>query len=216
MIAQAIETVVEKASVQQKAPPKQVSPAHKEEVKKKIKKGQTENGGGGTVHEANMDAEAIDEQLRQLVKQRYNSVQTFFNEATKGDGISRKEWKAALQRLGMRLSDAARKRLRKRIVKDGSKVIRLETLSVFIGGVMSSTEKAGDSGDDSRLCFVPTEVPDLPAKFQARESPLNALIDALVSNASATVSLTAPKSRQSNKVASHGMVCLLFYSCAYS
>ena len=50
-----------------------------------------------------MDADAIDEQLRQLVKQRYGSAEKFFNSTTSEVGISRKEWKAALHRLGMRL-----------------------------------------------------------------------------------------------------------------
>jgi hypothetical protein len=62
---------------------------------------------GETIHEGNLDTEMVDEQLRQKIKEKWGNVTEFFDDATKGDGdgISRKEWKAALQRLGMDLSD---------------------------------------------------------------------------------------------------------------
>jgi hypothetical protein len=60
------------------------------------------------VHESNTDVQIIDEQLRQLIKVKYGSAEEFFADATKKEGISRKEWKAALQRLGMALGDGER------------------------------------------------------------------------------------------------------------
>ena len=60
---------------------------------------------GEVIHESNMDVEIVDDHLRQLIKAKYGTAGSFFNDVTKRNGISRKEWKAALQRLGMVLGD---------------------------------------------------------------------------------------------------------------
>lgn len=101
MIAQAIQAVVDKTSVLQSAPPKIVS--KKGRGLKTVKTKDADYG--GTVHEANMDAEDIDKQLRQRVVQNYGKVEDCFADICKGDSMTRKEFKAGLSKLGMRLSD---------------------------------------------------------------------------------------------------------------
>ena len=157
-----------------------------------------------TIHQSNMNAAAVDSLLRQLVRSNYESVEKFF-EAAKGQGgvIGRTDWKTATKLLGLNVGNTARKELRKRIA-GSSKTITLEQLSSFVGG-------AGKSGSVSRqipesasdLCVIPLEVPPLPDKFHPRDGPLKALIASLVEQQTATVSLTAPKAR--NSIASQGM-----------
>jgi hypothetical protein len=152
-----------------------------------------EKSRGATVHESNMDAQAVDEQLRQLIKEKFGDVRSFFVDATQGEGISRKEWKVALHRLGMALSDGARKSSRKRIASDGSKTISLSALSFFVEGSANGGSKLQmATPKDSALCTIPSDVPDLPTIFQPRDGPLKALIASLMGDSTSTVSLTAP------------------------
>ena len=92
-----------------------------------------QNTSNGVIHEGNVDAEIIDEQLQQLIKDKYGDAATFFSSVTAEDGISRGRWKAALRQLGMSLSDASRKALRKRVAMDGSKMITCKALTKFMG-----------------------------------------------------------------------------------
>ena len=111
-----------------------------------------------------------------------------------------------------KLFTASRKALRKRIAADGSKTITCQDLVSFMGSGPNIVNqiKAGvdvdQNTDNTTLCPIPSDVPNLPAIFQPRDGPLRALITSLTGDSSTTVSLTAPKARRNNtKVTSQGM-----------
>jgi hypothetical protein len=172
-----------------------------------------------------MDAKIIDEQLRQLITEKWGDAETFFNNVTKGDGISRGKWKAALRQLGMDLSDESRKALRKRVTVDGSKMVSLKALIKFMGSDSKKMANFTDGGGNEiettveagqhDLAPIPSECPSLPSNFHSRGAAQDELVALLVGVAqdSDCISLTAPKSR-SNKVTSQGSTNLFsFFSC---
>lgn len=164
------------------------------------------------IHATNMSADAVDAQLRQLVHQKHGTTESWFEEnKNKNDEISRNGFKTALHRLGLDLSDDARKRLRKRIAL-GSKTITSAQLSVFVDGVKSpivcSDAEAGSVEGAGALCPIPSAVPPLPENFHCRDGPLQALVVSLTYDSHATVSLTAPKAKNSkanNCITSQGI-----------
>jgi hypothetical protein len=68
------------------------------------------------IHHTNLNADAVDVQLRQLVHSKYGGCSAFF-EAAKGKGgvIGRTAWKSAMKMAGLDIGNTARKELRKRI-----------------------------------------------------------------------------------------------------
>ena len=102
MIAQAIDEAVDrtKAAIENVAVEKVVDIA-----KPVLKTNRSSQNPGEVIHEGNIDAQIVDAELRRLIKEKCGSSENFFNGATKGNDISRKEWKAALRHLGMTLSD---------------------------------------------------------------------------------------------------------------
>lgn len=169
------------------------------------------------IHVKNMTADVIEGRLKELVLEKYGSATAFFNAASKeGSGIiSRKDFKAAIRRLGLDLSDASRKVLRKKVACDGSKCITLQLLTKFIEGDQPVTKDANKDtqakakGAHRGLAPIPSDVPALPPNFQPRGAAQDALLASLVqiTESGSTVSLTAPKSR-SNKV----LFFLFFFS----
>jgi hypothetical protein len=151
----------------------------------------------------NLDIDAADAVLRQLVKSNYGSATTWFQKIKgKSGSVSRQNWKAAIQQIGLAVDDETRKAIRKRVARDGSKLINLSQLTSFIDPVESTSTSASDSA--SELCEIPLEVPSLPDNFHPRDGPLKALVASLVEQQTTTVSsITAPKAR--NAVSSQGM-----------
>ena len=59
-----------------------------------------------SIHESNMDAQAIDNHVRRRITNRYGNAEAFFEDAAQGgSGITRKQWKSALKQLGLSMSD---------------------------------------------------------------------------------------------------------------
>jgi hypothetical protein len=150
----------------------------------------------------NLEIDAAEAVLRQLVKSNYGSATTWFQTIKgKSGSVSRQNWKAAIQQIGLAVDDETRKAIRKRVARDGSKLITLSQLSSFINPVDSVSNSASDSA--SELCAIPLEVPSLPDKFHPRDGPLKALVASLVEQQTTTVSsITAPKAK--NAIASQG------------
>jgi hypothetical protein len=123
-----------------------------------------------TIHVVNMSAEVIEAHFRKLVKEKFGGVEGFFA-AAKGDkiNIGRKDFKSALRLLGLGLTDAARKQLRKKI---GGKhpAITLELLTQFVGEIHSKRTKeqlATNHNTRGGLADLPIEVPELPSAFKS-------------------------------------------------
>ena len=151
------------------------------------------------VHSTNLDVDAAEAQLRQLVKSNYGSAIKWFEEIKgKSGSISRTDWKTATKQIGLAVNNEIRKAIRKRVARDGSKLINLSQLSSFIDPVDSASDSTSDSTSDSasELCAIPLEVPSLPDNFHPRGGPLEALVASLVKQQTTTVSsITAPKAR---------------------
>ena len=104
MIAAAIKEAVE---LTRSATPRKYDPeVLPERPTKAPQKTEKANKPAEVIHAGNMDAMAIDSSFRQLVRKQFGeNTDAFFQDATKSGTISRKQFKAALQRLGMTLSD---------------------------------------------------------------------------------------------------------------
>ena len=67
----------------------------------------------------NLEIDAAEAVLRQLVKSNYGSATTWFQKIKgKSGSVSRQNWKAAIQQIGLAVDDETRKAIRKRIARD--------------------------------------------------------------------------------------------------
>ena len=171
-------------------------------IKNTMAQGKHEAKETNETQKINLEIDAAEAALRQLVKSNYGSATIWFQKIKgKSGSVSRQNWKAAIQQIGLAVDDGTRKAIRKRVVRDGSKLISLSQLTSFIDPVDSASNSASDSA--SELCAIPLEVPSLPDKFHPRDGPLKALVASLVEQQTTTVSsITAPKAK--NAIASQG------------
>jgi hypothetical protein len=162
-----------------------------------------------SLHESNMTVEAVDSLFRQSILDKYETTSAFFEDCKgKSGAISRQNFKAALQKLGMELSDEMRKHLRKRLAL-GSKSIDLAVLMKFVGGDQpcqsASSANSTSQQDEGGLANLPPAIPSLPKNFQLRPAAQEQLTASLIGgvglHGGGTVSLTAP----SNKISTQGM-----------
>ena len=92
--------------------------------------------------------DSVAAQFRTKVKENYNTLWEAFQDfdADGDDSISRNEFKSALLKVGMELSDSDRKTLRASIDKAKTKKITYEDLERF----MMEGEMDGDAGSAER------------------------------------------------------------------
>jgi hypothetical protein len=150
-----------------------------------------------TIHAENMSGDAIDAQFKSLILTRYGGVAAFFaavKGSNKGD-ISRKDFKSSIRLLGLDLTDAARKTLRKRIAGKNREVT-LVLLSRFIDGRQQTKVVSAASRG---LAALPLAVPEIPHTFKSRPYAQEQLVEALLDSSSGNTAVTAPKSRVSSQ-----------------
>jgi hypothetical protein len=188
MIASAIEKAVAKTKAELKNKPAKLEKARVEKTNAVHPKEAAPAEAKATmIHSANASSEAIEVLFRNAIN-NYGTADSWFI-AMKGKSleISRNDFKIALVKLGLMISDRERAALRKSIACNGSKVISLKQLKSFVDiktekhtGKEENCDHSSSVTDASTLCSVPRDVPSLPASYHKRDGPLLALIEALL------------------------------------
>ena len=147
------------------------------------------------IHALNMSDETIDQHFKVLIRTN-GGVETVFAAVTGNKDISRKGFKQILKTLGLDLTDAARKRLRKKI-SGGNAVISVKMLARFVG---EESQLHTNQITRNDLAALPVEVPVLPTAFKSRPHAQEQLVAALLdSGGTSSTAVTAPKSRVSSQ-----------------
>jgi hypothetical protein len=150
------------------------------------------------IHATNMSDETIDQEFKALIRKNGGAEKILAAVTGNKDNpnISRKGFKQVLKTIGLDLTDAARKRLRKKI-SGATAVISVTMLAQFV-----EEENQLHTNQISRndLAALPAEVPVLPNTFKSRPHAQEQLVAALLDfGGNHSTAVTAPKSRVSSQ-----------------